>query len=256
MISSNKNLTQLNSLYINKPLLIKNKIIGLKNNSGRNNLGRITSFHKGGGHKQKYRKINFQRTSDSIGIVTSIEYDPNRTANIASVFNFLDSTYDYILATNNLNVGDIVKSGLIADIKSGHSVQLVKIPAGTFVNTISLHPSRKGKISRSAGTFSTILEVNNKFSKLKFCSGKFKIIPSSCFCTIGIVSNQFSFLQTIGKAGRSRWLNKRPIVRGVAMNPIDHPHGGGEGKKSGRKILVTPWGKPTKGVKTSKSNIK
>jgi large subunit ribosomal protein L2 len=253
MISSQKNLTQLNNLYINKPLLIKNKIVGLKNNSGRNNVGRITSFHKGGGHKQKYRKINFKRTSDSIGIVTSIEYDPNRTSNIASVFNFLDTTYEYILATNNLNVGDIVKSGLIADIKSGHSVQLVKVPAGTYVNNISIFPTRKAQISRAAGTFSTILEVNNKFSKLKFCSGKVKLIPSACFCTIGIVSNQFSFLRTIGKAGRSRWLNKRPIVRGVAMNPIDHPHGGGEGKKSGRKILVTPWGKPTKGVKTSKS---
>ena len=251
-----RNLIQINNKELKKRPFIKNKILGLKNGSGRNNDGKIITRRKGGGHKQKYRKINFKRNLDSIGIVTSVEYDPNRTANIASVFNFIDSTYDYILATNNLNVGDIVKSGLIADIKSGHSVQLVKVPAGTFVNTISLHPKKKGKVSRAAGTFSTILEVNNKFSKIKFCSGKIKLIPSSCFCTIGIVSNQFYFLQTIGKAGRSRWLNKRPVVRGVAMNPIDHPHGGGEGKTSGRKILVTPWGKPTKGVKTSKSNTK
>jgi large subunit ribosomal protein L2 len=244
--------SSLNNLYFKRPLLIKKKIVGLKNKSGKNNTGRITSFHKGGGHKKKYRKITFQRNKNFIGIVTSIEYDPFRNSHIASVFDFFNKTYCYILATNNLKIGDIIKSGLISDIKSGHSTQIIKVPVGSYVNNISLTPQKHAQISRSAGTFSTILEVNNKFSKVKFCSGKQKIISSSCFCTIGIVSNQFFFLKTLGKAGRARWLNKRPVVRGVAMNPIDHPHGGGEGKKSGRKTLVTPWGKPTKGVKTSK----
>lgn len=244
--------SQTNLKHFNHSSLIKNKIIGFKNKSGKNNTGRITSFHKGGGHKKKYRKINFERSKNSIGLVTSIEYDPFRNSNIASVFELSTKTYYYILATNNLNIGDIVKSGLVSDIKSGHSTQILKIPLGTFVNNISLTKNKPAKISRSAGTFSTIIEVNNKFSKVKFCSGKQQTISSSCFCTIGIISNHFFFLKEIGKAGRARWLNKRPTVRGVAMNPIDHPHGGGEGKKSGNKILVTPWGKPTKGVKTSK----
>lgn len=252
--SPQNNLINLNTVYFKKPSLIKNKIVGLKNKSGKNNTGRITSFHKGGGHKKKYRKITFKRNKNSIGMVSSIEYDPFRNANIASIYDLLNKTYYYILATNNLKIGDIVKSGTIADIKSGHSIPLIKVPIGSFVNSVSLSNNKKAQISRAAGTFSTILEVNNKLSKIKVCSGKQKTISSSCFCTIGIVSNQFDFLKTLGKAGRSRWLNKRPTVRGVAMNPIDHPHGGGEGKKSGRKTLVTPWGKPTKGVKTSKRN--
>jgi len=251
-LSAQSNTNNFNN-YQRYSFLIKNKTVGLKNKSGRNNTGRITSFHKGGGHKKKYRKITFKRNKNSIGIVTSIEYDPFRNSNIASIFELFRKDYYYILATNNLKIGDIIKSGIISDIKSGHSTQIFKVPVGSFVSSISLTKNKKAQISRSAGTFSTVLEVNNKYSKIKFSSGKQKIISSSCFCTIGIVSNQFSFLKTLGKAGRSRWLNKRPTVRGVAMNPIDHPHGGGEGKKSGRKTLVTPWGKPTKGVKTSKN---
>lgn len=249
---SQRNLTQLNSLFLKKPLLIKTKITGFKNSAGKNNLGRITSFHKGGGHKKQYRKIKFKRNKDSIGIVTSIEYDPNRTANIASIFDWYTSQYYYIIATNNLKIGDIIKSGSIAEIKSGHSVQIIKVPVGSYISNISSKENSKSQISRAAGTFSVLLEVNNQFCKIKLCSGKQKMIKSSCFCTIGIVSNQFSFLKTLKKAGRSRWLNIRPTVRGVAMNPIDHPHGGGEGKKSGKRTLSTPWGKPTKGVKTSR----
>nr|YP_010139049.1 ribosomal protein L2 [Lithodesmium undulatum]QQJ94657.1 ribosomal protein L2 [Lithodesmium undulatum] len=255
MLLKNK-LLKLNNLYSRKPLLKTNNIKGSKNSSGRNNSGKITSFNKGGGHKKKYRKIDFKRDTDSIGIVTSIEYDPNRTSNIASVFDFYKSTYFYILATNNMAVGDIIKSGLISDIKSGHSIQLIKVPVGTLISNIALKEKSKAQISRSAGTFSTIIEVNNKFCKIQLTSGKQKRVSSACFCTIGIVSNQFFFLQKLKKAGRSRWLNKRPKVRGVAMNPIDHPHGGGEGKTSGKKFLSTPWGKPTKGIKTAKSKHK
>lgn len=229
---------------------IKSKIKGLKNTSGRNNLGRITSYHKGGGHKQKYRKIDFKREITS-GIVMKIEYDPNRTANIAAIFNYFNNSYFYILAPQKLNVGDIIGSGENGMLRIGHSVKLSQLPVGCYMHNISLKPKNKGQLIRAAGTCAKLIEKNNQFCRVKLSSGEQRLIFSDCHATIGIVSNEGNLLKIIGKAGRSRWLNKRPIVRGVAMNPIDHPHGGGEGKTSGGRSSVTPWGKPTKGGSTS-----
>ena len=255
--------TQRNFIKINRKLFnlektpkIKSLIYGLKNSSGRNNLGKITSYHKGGGHKQKYRKINFYRVANSIGIVTSLEYDPNRTSNIAAVYNYIENSYFYILAPKNLKVGDIIKSGLNADPKTGHSLPISKIPVGSFIHNVSPKRKKKAQISRAAGCFSILTEKTSKFGRIKINSGEQRFLSINCYATIGIVSNEFLSLTTKGKAGRNRWLNKRPIIRGVAMNPIDHPHGGGEGKTSGGRTSVTPWGKSTKGGRTSKSTNK
>lgn len=251
-----RNLIQLNKTELEKTPLLKSKIKGLKQNSGRNFNSPMTAFHKGGGHKKKYRNINFKRTDDSIGIVISLEYDPFRSANIAAIYNFLTKNFFYIIAPKNLTLGDIVKSGENADIKNGHSLPISKIPIGCLIHNVALKTNSISQISRSAGTFSQLIEKTPKFGKIKLSSGEQRILSIKCFATIGIVSNELSLLTTIGKAGRSRWLNKRPKVRGVAMNPIDHPHGGGEGKTSGGRSSVTPWGKPTKGGKTSRSKNK
>ena len=239
--------------FFKKPLL-KNKIIGSKNSSGRNSFGRITVRHRGGGHKKKLRSINFNRVSNTIiGIVTSIEYDPNRNTYISCIYDFILKKYYYILLPKNLKIGDIIKSGPNSDPKLGNSLKLSKIPLGTYLHNISFNEKGKSKISRSAGTFSILIEKNSKYARLKLSSGEQRFVPINCTATIGVVSNEKFFLNTIGKAGRSRWLNKRPKVRGVAMNPVDHPHGGGEGKTSGGKIQVTPWGLPTKNRSTRKS---
>lgn len=252
-----RNLIKICNKELNKKPFLKNKIIGSKNNSGRNNSGKITVRHIGGGHKQKYRKINYSRTNNFEGIVTSIEYDPNRSSNIAAIYNYIKTEYEYILATKNLKIGDIVKAGINAEIKNGHSLPLSKIPVGSLINSISPETTSKAKITRSAGTFSQLIEKTTKHARIKLSSGEQRKVSVNCFATIGIISNENFFLTTVGKAGRSRWLNKRPKVRGVAMNPIDHPHGGGEGKTSGGKSSsVTPWGKPTKGGKTSNSKNK
>ena len=254
---SNRNLIQLKNKELKKKPFIKSKIFGLKTNSGRNSKGKIIIRRRGGGHKRSYRKINFLRIQDYTGIVTSIEYDPNRSANIASVFNYVNKTYDYILATKNLKVGDIVQNGKNAEIKNGNSLPLSKIPVGSLINNVATESNSNSKISRSAGTFSQLLEKTTTHARIKLSSGEHRQVSVNCFATIGVVSNENFFLTTIGKAGRSRWLNKRPKVRGVAMNPVDHPHGGGEGKTSGgKKSSVTPWGKPTKGGKTSRSKYK
>ena len=252
--SSHRNLILINNKHLTKKPKIKSKIIGLKNTSGRNNSGKITVRRKGNGHKQKYRKINFFRTSKSIGIVTSIEYAPNRTAHIASIFDFLKKKYYYILAPMNLKTGDIIKSGNNAESKIGHSLPISNIPVGCCIHNISPKTSKKAQISRSAGTFSYLIEKTSKYGRIELSSGEQRLLSINCFATIGIVSNELNSLKKLGKAGRSRWLNKRPSVRGVAMNPIDHPHGGGEGKKSGSDL--TPWGKPTKSGFTSKSKNK
>lgn len=241
---SQRNLIKLKKNHLAKSPLLKSHVLGLKNSSGRNNSGKITVYHKGGGHKKKYRKINFLRNTVSLGIVITIEYDPNRTANIASVYNILENNYYYILAPKNLTIGDIVRSGPNAQIKIGHSLPLSKIPVGSLIHAISTKKNRKSTISRAAGTFSQLIEKNSKYARIKVSSKKQKFISIHCYATIGTVSNELLFLTNIGKAGRARWLNKRPTVRGVAMNPVDHPHGGGEGKKSGS--LQTPWGKPKK----------
>jgi large subunit ribosomal protein L2 len=251
-----RNLIQLNKTELtNKPLL-KSKIKGLKQNSGRNFDGKITSFCKGGGHKKKYRKIEFKRTENSIGIVIGIEYDPFRSSNIASIYNFLTKTFFYIIAPKNLIIGDIIKSGINAEAKNGHSLPISKIPIGCLIHNIAPKVNSMSQISRSAGTFSQLIEKTSKFGRIKLSSGEQRTLSINCFATIGVVSNELFLLTNLGKAGRSRWLNKRPKVRGVAMNPIDHPHGGGEGKTSGGRTSVTPWCKPTKGGKTIRSKNK
>merc|ERR1712071_57922 len=236
--------------------LIKSMIVGKKNMAGKNNSGKITVSHKGGGHKRRYRKINFVRIKDSIGIVTSLEYDPCRTAFIASIYDFLNLEYFYIIAPKNLNIGNIVKSGFGAYTKIGHSLTLMKIPIGGFIHNISLKENKKAQLTRSAGTSAQLIEKNSKYCRIVLSSGTHKFISPTCQATIGTVSNEFSFFKKIDKAGRNRWLNRRPTVRGVAMNPIDHPHGGGEGKSSGGRSSVTPWGKPTKNGSTSRSKKK
>lgn len=239
------------SLNLSKKPMLKNKVKGLKNSSGRNNSGRITAFHRGGGVKKRYRKINFNRVENSTAIVCSLEHDPYRNAYIAAVFDFINNDFFYILAPKNLKVGDIVKSGLEVEPSLGSSLPISKIPIGTAIHNVSPEPNKKAQISRSAGTFSMIKEKTEKHAVIELSSGEQRYVSSKCFASIGEVSKELHFLTRSGKAGRSRWLNKRPTVRGVAMNPIDHPHGGGEGKKSGASR--TPWGKPNRRGKTSKS---
>jgi large subunit ribosomal protein L2 len=238
-------------LNLSKKPILKNKIKGLKNSSGRNNQGRITVFHKGGGVKKRYRKINFNRTFNSTAIVCSLEHDPNRNAYIAAVFDFINNDFFYILAPKNLKVGDIVKSGLEIEPSLGSSLPISKIPIGTAIYNVSPQVSKKAQISRSAGTFSMIKEKTEKYAIIELSSGEQRYVSSKCFASVGEVSKELYFLTRLGKAGQSRWLNRRPTVRGVAMNPIDHPHGGGEGKKSGASR--TPWGKPNNRGKTSNS---
>lgn len=234
---SQRQLIKLNSQTLKKKSLLKKEIKSLKKNSaGKNNSGKITVKNKGGGHKRKYRKIQFFRSSTNTGIICSIEYDPYRKANIASVFEFLKNNFFYILAPQKLKVGDIIKSGENAEIKIGHSLPLSKMPIGSCIHNVSTKNNSYGQISRSAGTYSQVIEITNKYVKIKISSGEHKHLSLNCYATIGIISNEFVFLTQIGKAGRARWLNKRPKVRGVARNPVDHPHGGGEGKKSGKGL--------------------
>ena len=251
--SSRRQLIKLNqkNLNLSKKPILKNKVKGIKNSSGRNHSGQITVFHKGGGVKRKYREINFYRTFNSTGIVCSLEYDPNRNAYIAAIFDFINSTFFYILAPKNLKVGDIVKSGTEIEPSLGSSLPISGIPIGIPIYNVSPTSEKKAQISRSAGTFCIIKEKTEKHAIIELSSGELRYISSKCFASIGEVSKELHFLTKLGKAGQSRWLNKRPTVRGVAMNPIDHPHGGGEGKKSGNSR--TPWGKPNRKGKTSKS---
>lgn len=242
--------TSLTQKKLNRVPIIKNMIIGKKNKAGKNNFGKITVYHKGGGHKKKYRKIDFMRMYDSIGIVTSLEYDPYRNAFIASIYDFLNFKYFYMIAPKNLNIGNIVKSGFGANTNIGHSAALMKIPIGSFIHNISLKENKKAQLVRAAGTNAQLIEKTSKYCRIVLSSGKHQFLSPTCYATIGTVSNEFSFFKVIKKAGRNRWMNKRPTVRGVAMNPVDHPHGGGEGKSSGGRSSVTPWGKPTKNGKT------
>lgn len=242
---SQRQFIKLNLKILEKKSFLKKEIRNLKKNSaGKNNSGKITIKNKGGGHKKKYRKISFFRKNSSAGIVCSIEYDPYRKANIVSIFDFFFNKFFYMLAPKQLKIGDIIKSGENAEIKLGHSLPLSKIPLGSYIYNLSTKNKNRGQISRSAGTFSQIIEKTSEHVKIKISSGKRKIFSPNCYATIGVVSNQFFYLTSFGKAGRSRWLNKRPKIRGVATNPIDHPHGGGEGKKSGKGLNY--WGKPIK----------
>jgi large subunit ribosomal protein L2 len=221
-----------------------------KRSGGRNARGRITVRRRGGGHKRRYRVIDFKRNKTGIPAkVASVEYDPNRSARIA-LLNYVDGEKRYIIAPKGLEVGDTVETGPQADIRPGSAMPLVNIPLGTWVYNIEMIPGKGGQIARSAGTYAQLMAKEGRYALLRLPSGELRQFINRCLATIGQVGNLDHENQKIGKAGRNRWLGKRPKVRGVAMNPVDHPHGGGEGRTSGGRHPVTPWGKPTKGAKT------
>ncbi len=229
---------------------IKNLTEGLKSTGGRNNHGHITTRHHGGGHRRRYRMVDFKRKKfDVAGTVERIEYDPNRTAFIA-LLRYADGELAYILAPQRLAVGDSVVSGERADIKPGNALPMRNIPVGTVIHNVELKPGGGGKLARSAGTFVQLVGKDQGYALLRLSSGETRKVPGECLATIGAVSNPDQQNVKIGKAGRNRWMGWRPSVRGTAMNPIDHPHGGGEGRTKGGRHPVTPWGKPTKGAKT------
>ena len=239
------------ALYKGKPE--KALTEGLRKNGGRNNTGRITARRIGGGHKRRYRMIDFKRNKfDMVGTVERLEYDPNRTAFIALV-SYEDGEKAYIIAPQRLAVGDSVVSAEKADIKPGNAMPLANIPVGTIIHNVEMKPGKGAQIARSAGAYVQLVGKDQGYAQLRLMSGEIRLIRSECMATIGAVSNADQQNTNLGKAGRKRWLGKRPAVRGVAMNPIDHPHGGGEGRTSGGRHPVTPWGKPTKGKKTRKN---
>lgn len=224
----------------------------IKSSGGRNNKGRITSRHRGGGHKRKYRIIDFSRTKDGVkGKILSIEYDPNRNSRIALV-SYQDGEKVYILAPNGLSVGDVIESGPKADIKNGNALPLRNIPSGTFIHAVELRPKGGAKMARSAGSAVQLMNKEGDLALLRLPSGEMRTVPLDCRATIGVVGNAEAELSKIGKAGRNRWKGKRPQTRGVAMNPVDHPLGGGEGKSSGGRTPVSPWGKPEKKTRKKK----
>jgi len=235
-------------LWKGKP--VKTLTEGLSQSGGRNNLGRITAFNRGGGHKRTYRKIDFKRNKlDVSATVERIEYDPNRTAYIALI-KYDDGELAYILAPQRLGAGDKIISSASADIKPGNAMPLSAVPVGTIVHNVEMKPGKGGQIARSAGTYAQLVGRDGTYAILRLNSGEQRLILASCMVTIGAVSNPDNSNISLGKAGRSRWLGRRPSVRGVAMNPVDHPHGGGEGRTSGGRHPVSPWGKPTKGKRT------
>lgn len=227
---------------IKKSLTLNIKYKKIKNFGGRNNYGKITINHKGTKNKRLFRKIHcIKKCGTVIGVTYGFEYDPNRNSKIASVFNYKQKQFFYVIASKNLKIGDIIKIGKEGQVKLAHCLKLQQIPIGCPIYNISLKPNNIAKITRSAGTFSVILNKNKTTVNLILNSNKKKILSNNCFCYVGIVSNEFIFLKQFGKAGRKRWLGIKPTVRGVAMNPCDHPNGGGEGKKSSKN--KTPWGK-------------
>ena len=229
----------------------KSLLAPLKSKGGRNNKGRITTRHQGGGHKRAYRIIDFKRNKDGIPAkVATIEYDPNRSANIA-LLHYADGEKRYILAPKGLSVGMSVMSGKGADIKVGNALELRDMPEGTFIHNVELKPGKGGQLARSAGVSAQILGIEEKYVTIRLASGEVRKVLANCRATIGQVGNEDHSLVNLGKAGRSRWKGIRPTVRGSVMNPNDHPHGGGEGKSPvGRPGPVTPWGKPALGYKT------
>ncbi len=241
------------ALYKGKP--VKTLTEGLTKKGGRNNTGRITARRQGGGHKRRYRVIDFKRRKfDVPATVERIEYDPNRTAFIA-LLKYDDGELSYILAPQRVNVGDTLIAGESADIKPGNALPLSSIPVGTIVHNVELKAGKGGQLARAAGTYLQMVGRDAGYALLRLGSGEMRMVRSECMATIGAVSNPDQQNIKLGKAGRNRWLGKRPSVRGVAMNPVDHPHGGGEGRTSGGRHPVTPWGKPTKGKRT-RSNKK
>ena len=240
-----------NNLHRGKPF--KGLIEPKSKKGGRNNNGRITVRHQGGGHKRHYRVIDFKRNKlDIPAIVERIEYDPNRSANIA-LLKYADGERRYIICPSKMKIGAEVISSDSADIKDGNSLKLKDIPLGTNIHCVEMKPGKGGQIARSAGTSARLVAKEGIYSTLRLQSGEMRKVLSECRATLGTVSNQENNLKSIGKAGANRWRGKRPTVRGVAMNPIDHPHGGGEGRTSGGRHPSTPWGVPTKGYKTRKN---
>jgi large subunit ribosomal protein L2 len=235
-------------LWKGKPL--KTLTEGLSGTGGRNNLGRVTARFKGGGHKRTYRIVDFKRRKvDVPATVERLEYDPNRTAFIALV-RYEDGEFSYILAPQRLAVGDTVVAGTNVDVKPGNAMPIGNIPVGTIVHNVELKPGKGGQIARSAGSYAQIVGRDQGYVIVRLGSGEQRLVLAACLASIGAVSNPDHMNTSIGKAGRSRWLGRRPHNRGVTMNPVDHPHGGGEGRTSGGRHPVTPWGKPTKGKKT------
>ena len=228
----------------------------LRKSGGRNNKGRITVRHRGGGHRRRYRIIDFKRNkTDILATVASIEYDPNRSANIA-LLHYSDGEKRYILSPFGLRIGDQVVSSPSAKLKIGNALYLKNIPSGLTVHNVEMTPGKGGQMVRSAGTGAQVMAHDDGFTTLKLPSGEIRLVNSECYAVIGEVGNKAHEQIVSGKAGRTRWLGRRPSVRGVAMNPVDHPMGGGEGKSSGGRHPCTPWGKPTKGYKTRKRNKK
>jgi len=247
---SQRGLVQVDRSELWKGKPVKALTAGLQSNGGRNNLGRITMRRRGGGHKRRYRMVDFKRRKvDMPAVVERLEYDPNRSAFIALI-RYSDGELSYILAPQRLGVGDPVISGERADIKPGNCMPMENIPLGTIIHNIEMKPGRGGQIARAAGTYAQLVGKDAGFAQLRLNSGELRMVPARCVATIGSVSNPDNKNASIGKAGRSRWLGIRPHVRGVAMNPVDHPHGGGEGRTSGGRHPVTPWGVPTKGKRT------
>ncbi|WP_279478455.1 50S ribosomal protein L2 [Aureimonas sp. SK2] len=236
-------------LWKGKP--VKQLTEGLHSSGGRNNMGRITARYQGGGHKRTYRMIDFKRRKlDVVATVERLEYDPNRTAFIA-LLRYEDGELSYILAPQRLAAGDKVVAGLTGvDVKPGNAMPLSAMPVGTIIHNVEMKPMKGGQIARSAGAYAQLVGRDQGMAILRLNSGEQRLVSGSCFATVGAVSNPDHGNINLGKAGRSVWLGRRPHVRGVAMNPVDHPHGGGEGRTSGGRHPVTPWGKPTKGKRT------
>jgi len=229
---------------------VKKLTEGVTKSGGRNNNGRITSRHRGGGHKRLYRVIDFKRTKfDVSAVVERFEYDPNRSAFIA-LLKYDDGEQAYIIAPQRLQEGDRVIAANRADIKPGNAMPMENMPVGTIIHNVEMKPGRGGQMARAAGTYVQLIGKDSGYAQLRLTSGELRMVPAKCMATVGAVSNADNKNQNMSKAGRSRWLGKRPKVRGVAMNPVDHPHGGGEGRTSGGRHPVSPWGKPTKGART------
>ena len=252
--NAQRGMSYLDSKEITKTTPEKSLLVPKTKSKGRNNQGRITVRHRGGGVKRKYRLIDFKRVKDDItAIVKGIEYDPNRSANIALI-SYKDGTKSYILAPKGLMVGDVVESGAKVDVKVGNTMEIMNIPVGTVIHNIELRPGKGGQLARSAGNSAQILGREGKYVLVRLASGEQRKILGTCRATIGTVGNEYYSLVKIGKAGRKRHMGIRPTVRGSVMNPNDHPHGGGEGRAPvGRSGPMTPWGKPALGYKTRKN---
>ncbi len=245
-----RSLTLVNKGELHKGKPVKNLTEGLTKSGGRNNTGRITTYHRGGGHKRRYRLVDFKRQKfDVVGTVERLEYDPNRTAFIALI-SYEDGEQAYILAPQRLKAGDKVIAGEKVDVKPGNAMPLKNMPIGTIIHNVELKAGKGGQMARSAGTYAQLVGRDAGYAQIKLASGELRRVRGECMASVGPVSNPDNMNQSMGKAGRTRWKGIRPTVRGVVMNPVDHPHGGGEGRSSGGRHPVTPWGKPTKGRRT------